>query len=100
MFDLVVAPAGFTPSGGGSDGMIVMDPSNPSYVPPTGSSSGSGKPVGYFNPATGLTYSDPGGTQVCGNCRTDTSTQTNSDPDNPNSDPDNPGGSTTTGVGQ
>jgi hypothetical protein len=76
-FTLVVAPAGFAATGGGSSGEVVLDPSNPNYIPPSGSSSGSGKRAGYLNPVTGLTYSDPAGTQVCGNCSTDTSNQVN-----------------------
>lgn len=91
-FDLVVGPAGFAaPSGGGSDGQLSYPAGDPRNPPPTGSSSTSGHPMGYFNPATGLTYSDPGGTQVCGNCGTDPGTQVNAN-DNPGGDPDNPGG--------
>ena len=91
-FDLVVAPVGVTPSGGGTSGMTVMDPGNPGAPIPTGPNASAGHPQGYFNPATGLTYSDPGGTQVCGNCSTDTSTQVNMT-GNPDPDPNNPGGS-------
>lgn len=67
LFDLVVAPVGFTPTGGGEDGAIVMDPNDPSYVPPTGTGSNGGKPQGYVGP-DGTIYSDPGGTIPCGNC--------------------------------
>jgi hypothetical protein len=98
MFDLVVAPVGQTPSGGGADGQASYPPGDPRNPPPTGSSSRSGQPAGYYNPVTGLTYSDPAGTQVCGNCTTDTSTQVNVGLPG---DVDNPGGSSTnTGVGQ
>jgi hypothetical protein len=68
MFDLVVAPVGFAPSGGGSSGMVVMDPNNPSAPAPTGSSANGGRPVGYYNPATGQITTDAQGTIPCGNC--------------------------------
>lgn len=51
-FDLVVGPAGFgTPTGGGADGMVVLDPSNPGAPAPTGSGANGGRPVGYYNHA-------------------------------------------------
>jgi hypothetical protein len=95
-FDLVVAPVGFTPSGGGSSGEGVGSPGDPGYIPPTGSGSSSGKPVGYYNPVTGLTYSDPAGTEPCGTCRTDPGTQVNST--EPTTTNDTPSTTETTGT--
>jgi hypothetical protein len=60
MFDLVVAPVGQAPSGGGSDASQAYPPGDPRNPPPTGSASRSGQPIGYYNPVTGLTgYSAP-----------------------------------------
>lgn len=94
-FDLVVAPVGFAPSGGGSDSQLSYPAGDPRNSPPTGSSSTSGQPMGYFNPATGLTYTTPDGTDDCARCSMDPGTQVNAggDPDPANSSP-------TTGVGQ
>ena len=74
-FDLVVAPVGLPASGGGTADGGVAQPGSPTYVPPGGTSTG-GRPAGYYNPNTGLTYSDPAGTMVCTSCTTDTSYQT------------------------
>lgn len=72
-FSLDVAPAGFAASGGGG----TYPPGTPGAPVATGSSARSGQPQGFFNPLTGLTYSDAAGTQVCGNCGTDPGRQVN-----------------------
>jgi hypothetical protein len=67
-FSLVVAPAGNTASGGGPTGANLYPIGTPG-VPSGGNSGGSGKPVGYYNPATGQLSSDPAGLNICtGNC--------------------------------
>ena len=86
-FDLVVAPAGFAPSGGGTSGMTVMDPSNPGAPLPSGPSAGSGHPQGYLNPATGVITSDPQGNNPCGNCATGAGMQVNVSGGEPTSAP-------------
>lgn len=68
-------------------------PNSPTLPPPPGvnGSSTTGNPLGYYNPNTGLTYSDPAGTQVCGNCRTDTGQQTNDQSETGGNPSDTPG---------
>jgi hypothetical protein len=100
-FDLVVGPAGFAaPSGGGSDGQLYYPPGDPRNPAPTGSSARAGTPTGYYNPATGLTYSDPAGTNVCGGCSTDGTNQTNTGLGTPTTAPAAGGdGGSSTGTG-
>jgi hypothetical protein len=93
-FSLDVAPAGFAASGGGSVDGGTYPPGTPGAPVATGSSARSGQPQGFFNPLTGLTYSDAAGTQVCGNCSTDPGHQVNNGNDDPTAS------SPTTGVGQ
>jgi hypothetical protein len=72
-----VAPAGFAASGGGAVDGGTYPPGTPGAPVATGSSARSGQREGYYNPVTGLTYSDAAGTQVCGNCSTDPGHQVN-----------------------
>lgn len=56
-------------------------PSTPSLPASTGITSS--QPLGYVDPATGLVYSDPQGTEPCGSCRSDLSMTTNDGNDVP-----------------
>lgn len=75
-FTLSVAPAGFTPSGGGADGAILLPPGTPG-VPTGGNSGGSSRPVGYTNPNTGVVSANPDGTGDCNGCWSDSTLTTN-----------------------
>lgn len=81
-FTLVVAPAGFKPTGGGSAGATLYPPGTPG-LPTGGSSGGSSRPVGYTNPVTGVVSANPDGTGDCNGCRSDPSVTTNSGTDTP-----------------
>jgi hypothetical protein len=99
-FDLLVGPAGFgTPTGGGSDGQLYYPPGDPRNPAPTGSSARAGAPMGFYNPATGLTYSDPAGTNVCGGCSSDGTNQTNATTATPSTAPTAGSDGSTTGTG-
>jgi hypothetical protein len=89
-FDLVVGPAGFgTPSGGGEVNMGVLQPGDPTYVPPTGSGASRGKPMGYVG-KDGQLYSTPDGTGSPCDCISD-GTKTNDNNDDGNNPTSTPG---------
>lgn len=77
-FTLVVAPAGFSASGGGSQGSTLYPLGTPG-LPAGNSSGGSSQPQGYYNPVTGLVTSDPAGTIPCGTCNISAGLTVNSD---------------------
>jgi hypothetical protein len=85
-FTLVVAPAGFTATGGGSSGEASYPLGTPGL--PCGNSSGGGssKPLGYYNPVTGVTSANPDGTGTC-DCRTDTTQTVNAASDGTDNTP-------------
>jgi hypothetical protein len=91
LFDLVVAPAGNSASGGGTSGMSVYTTGT---IDPTGPNASSGRPQGYTDPSTGLVYANPEMTVACGTCNTSAGLVVNVGISSPTSQASTDGGDT------